>query len=94
MVRFNKVVAEAIGTTKAIVLEEVKRQLGDMGWVSRSDDQLQKQLPCFSISTIRRTVLSLRSQGIVTAQFHRGKMRFLTINHGILHTIVVGKLGE
>jgi hypothetical protein len=101
---FNALVAKAIGLTDAIVLTQIHREVaiskfGCSGqcWVRMSYPQWQKLLPFLSISTIKKTILSLERQGILTGMQPDGdyfeESKSYTINYGTLYAVVKTKLG-
>lgn len=74
--------AVKIGLNEAVVLQQIhdwlgisKHQIEGRTWVSKTYEVWQKQLPFWSVSTIKRTILSLeRTRLLLSANFNALKM--------------------
>ncbi|MEH7159157.1 hypothetical protein [Neobacillus drentensis] len=74
--------AVKIGLNEAVVLQQIHYWLGISKhhiegriWVYNTYEEWQKQLPFWSVSTIKRTILSLETKGLLlSANFNAMKM--------------------
>ena len=74
--------AVKIGLNEAVVLQQIhywlgisKHQIEGRTWVYNTYEEWQKQLPFWSVSTIKRTILSLEMKGLLlSANFNAMKM--------------------
>jgi len=74
--------AVKIGLNEAVVLQQIhywlgisKHKIDGRTWVYNTYEEWQKQLPFWSVSTIKRTILSLETKGLLlSANFNQMKM--------------------
>jgi uncharacterized phage protein (TIGR02220 family) len=74
--------AVKIGLNEAVVLQQIhywlgisKHKIEGRTWVYNTYEEWQKQLPFWSVSTIKRTILSLEMKGLLlSANFNQMKM--------------------
>jgi len=74
--------AVKIGLNEAVVLQQIhywlgisKHKIQGRTWVYNTYEEWQKQLPFWSVSTIKRTILSLEMKGLLlSANFNQMKM--------------------
>jgi uncharacterized phage protein (TIGR02220 family) len=74
--------AVKIGLNEAVVLQQIhywlgisKHQIEGRTWVYNTYEEWQKQIPFWSVSTIKRTILSLEMKGLLlSANFNAMKM--------------------
>ena len=87
---FNPDLAETIGLPKALMLAHLHTLIEAYGverdgrdWIVLTYRQLQKQLPFWSVSTIKRTIHSLEKEGCLVSEMYnqsnRQKMKWYSI---------------
>lgn len=95
----NPKLAELIGLNEAIIIQQMnywlKRSdkfIDDKAWIYNSAPQWQKQFPFFSESTIKRTITSLESKGLLFIGNYnkdgRDRTKWYSINYDALNQLV------
>lgn len=80
--RFNPHLAEMIGLPKALMVTHLHTLIEVDGverderiWISQTYEQLHRQLPFWSLGTIKRTILSLEKEGLlISSNYNKWKM--------------------
>lgn len=90
--------AHAIGLNEAILLQQIQYWLTKSGklrdgrrWVWNSAGEWQRQFPFWSTNTVRRTINSLRDQGLIDTSSSFNKM---PMDRTLWYTINYNKVAE
>lgn len=101
----NPELATLIGLNEAIILQQINYWLNetdsgivhnDERWIYNSHEEWNKQFPFWSQDTIKRTITSLKKQGVLRveklAKDRCNHTNYYSINHEVVASIEEGKL--